>query len=376
MLKKISTAILAIVTALSLVNISVFADTDYMPKGIKETQKQYENLISAAIEKSEYDEEQIDKEHIFIVEHTSPMQMRKNEKTIWLYVALPIVDSTDISYAHFNENEYVSAVMNFSALKGTETPYGNKLQTYIDENNLSEPSEITNLWIGEGVHIFAHKMICSDKEYIIPYYFTKDSIFNRIKNEDCNMEIGRAYTEDEFLNVCETAAELFDGIGKSENKQDKTEISVDNDDDEVTTKPKETDKTEKDVEEADKIKDEEEKTDAVIYAGVPTEKWNFEQGEYEEELNGVLSEDGRGYSGKYFSAKKDKIYYLELFGFYSNNETEKVKFTVKNKNNGMAVNDANHMKMEYTLTTDGTGGFTTAFEFGKNVNYNCRNGVK
>ena len=236
----------------------VSANTEYIPKGLNATQEQYAELISTAIEKSEYEEEQIDKEHIFIVEHTSPIPMRKNEEAIWLYVALPIVGSSDISYAHFDKGKYVMAVTNFTALKGIENPYGDKLQQYIDKNTLSEPTEITNVWVGERVHVFAYKVICDNKEYIIPYYFTQDTLFNLTENEDCNIEIGKAYTMEEFLTICEKEVELFTEYRKAEREQEKIDNSytyVDNNGEEVTIKPEkvnetiETDETKEDQQE-------------------------------------------------------------------------------------------------------------------------------
>ena len=37
---------------------------------------------------------------------------------------------------------------------------------------------------------------------IIPYYFYK-SYYNRANNEECNFEIGKAYTQDEFIRISE-----------------------------------------------------------------------------------------------------------------------------------------------------------------------------
>lgn len=269
---------------------SVFADAEYVPSGFKETQEKYADLISVAIEKSEYNEEQIDKEHVFIVEHTSPLQLKKGEETVWIYVALPIVESNDISYAHFDDGEYVSAVTNFAALKGTEKPYGNKIRSYMNAGYISNPSQITNVWVGEGVHVFAHKITCDGEEYIIPYYLTKDSVFNRLKSEDCNLELGKVYTLDEFLSECENAAKLFDESRKSETKQDKSTTYVKNDgDEEITESEKE-----------DKNKGEEKPVDGGASARVYT----FEEltGLSREDIDHIVirkGTDGVGYSTAY-----------------------------------------------------------------------------
>lgn len=109
--------------------------------------------------------------------------------------------------------------------------------------------------------------------------------------------------------------------------------------------------------------------DEITYMGVPTEKWDFANGEFTESLNGISSAEGRGYSSKYLSAKENKKYYLEVSNLYSTQQTATVKFTVKNKNNGMTANDENYMKMEYSFTTDGKGGFTAPMNFGNDRDF-------
>jgi len=282
----------------------VSADAEYLSQGLKETQKKYADLISTAIEKSEYEEEQIDKEHIFIVEHTSPMQMCKIEEAIWIYVALPILNSTDIAYAHFDENEYVSEITNFAALKGIENPYGNKLQNYINNNYLSEPTKIKNMWISERVHLFAYNVICNNKEYIIPYYFTDESTFNITNNEECSIELGKAYILDDFLNICEKEAELFAEQRKNEREQEKEENSytyVDNQGETVTTKPEKHKKgTEEEVTKSGNTKKEEKK----LSGGHPSNVLTFEEltGFSNEDIDHIVIRngvDGIGYSTSY-----------------------------------------------------------------------------
>ena len=325
----------------------VSADTEYIPTGLKATQEQYDDLISTAIEKSEYEEGQIDKNHIFIVEHTSPIPMRKNEETIWIYVALPIVGSSDISYAHFDKGEYVMAITNFTALKGMDKPYGDKLQKYVDKNNLSEPTAIANVWVGERVHVFAYKVICSNKEYIIPYYFTEDTMFNLTENDDCNIEIGKAYTIDEFLTICEKEAELFAEYRKSENEQEKednTYTYVDNDGEVVTTKPEK----EQEVSETDKVRGEGEK----IGDGDPAYVFDFE------ELTGLSGEDidhiviRSGVNGVGYSTAYDKV----ISEIYTAINTKSFNVYMKDGNSGgwqyqILFFDKNNFAHTYIIST-------------------------
>lgn len=105
--------------------------------------------------------------------------------------------------------------------------------------------------------------------------------------------------------------------------------------------------------------------DGVTYTGAPTEKWDFANGEFTESLNGVSSAEGRGYSSKYFSAKADKIYYLELINVTANGASGTITFTVINKNNGMVSKTLNYDDMVHSYSPEGSGGdsFGAALEF-------------
>lgn len=265
--------LIAVLLAMLLLgtSLSAFAETSALPQGVVTTQEQYADLIAVAIQQSEYTEEQIDKEHIFIIEHTSPNQMRKQEDAIWLYVALPILGTSDISYAHFDEGEYVMAITNFAALEGTQVPYGNRLEHYLKANYLTEPTEITNVWVGERVHVFAYKLISGGLEYLIPYYFASESSFNVMKDESCNLELGRAYLTDDFLTICELEAELYDEYRSANNKKEDSYTHIDKDGEVVVQKPEAT------TEPLPTEKPEEEKTDKKLYSF--------------EELTGLSKED-------------------------------------------------------------------------------------
>ncbi len=287
--------LIAVLLAMLLLGtwLLVFAETSALPQGIVTTQEQYADLIATAIQQSEYTEEQIDKEHIFIIEHTSPNQMRNQEDAIWLYVALPILGTSDISYAHFDEGEYVMAITNFAALEGMQVPYGNRLEHYLKANYLTEPTEITNVWVGERVHVFAYKLISGGLEYIIPYYFASESSFNVMKDESCNLELGRAYLTDDFLTICELEADLYDEYRSANSKKEDSYTHIDNEGEVVVQKPEAT------KEPLPTEKPEEEKTDKKVYSF--------------KELTGISKEDihhiaiGNGADGIYYSTAYDKV---------------------------------------------------------------------
>lgn len=335
LMKRVVSILLALL--LMSAQISALADSEAIQQGLKGSQEQYADIIAEAIEKSEYEEEQIDQEHIFIVEHTSPIPMRKNEEVIWMYVALPILGTSDISYAHFDEGEYVTAITNFAAFQGMESPDSEQLQHYFKTNYLPEPAQITNMWISERVHLFAYHVICDTQEYIIPYYFTQDSLFNLTGDEGCNIEIGKAYSLDEFLTICEREAELFQEYRNAEREQKENAYTyVDNDGEVVTTKPEE--KTEESKEET--------KSEALTFADIT--------GLSQEDIDHIMirsGKDGIGYSTAY-----DNI----IAELYRTINTKTFTVSAQEANHGgwsyeIIFFDKENSEYSYTISTGITG---------------------
>lgn len=241
LMKKLISILLAML--LLGTSLLVSADTENSPYGVAQTQEKYADLIATAIAQSEYEEEQIDKEHIFIVEYTSLIPMQKNEEPIWLYVAMPIRGTSDISYAHFDKGEYVMAITNFVAFEGMKSPCDSIVQHYLKTNYLSEPSYITNVWVGERVHVFAYGMISGGLKYIIPYYFTSESSFNVTNDESCQLELGRAYLLDDFITICEKEAQLFSEYRKTQNEKEGSYTYIDHEGEVVTKIPENKEET-------------------------------------------------------------------------------------------------------------------------------------
>lgn len=227
-MKRILSILLVIAIILSQTFILVNAEA--LSDGITKTQAKYEDYITEAISKSEFEENQIDKDNIFIVELTNPMAIKNDSAPLTIYVAMPIIDTDDISYAGFEKNKYVTAITNFSSLASVENPYGNKLKKYIEDNNLSEPTEIKILQIIERLHLFAYYVVCDDKEYIIPYHFTNESNFNITNADECTLEYGKAYTVNEFNSICDKEQVLFEEERKKQAEtENKDKTYVDND---------------------------------------------------------------------------------------------------------------------------------------------------
>lgn len=240
-MKKVLSVLLVMAVILS--QTIVFADGENLSAGITETQAKYESYITEAVSESEYEETEIDKDNIFIVELTNPMAIKNNSAPMMIYVALPIVNTEDISYAGFVKDEYVTAITNFSSLAAVENPYGNKLKQYIEDNNLSEPTEIKVLQIIERVHLFAYFVVCDNIPYIIPYHFTDESNFNITNAEECNLEYGKAYTVDEFKSICDKEQVLFEEERKKQAENQDKDVTYIDDDGEVVEEKAETNKT-------------------------------------------------------------------------------------------------------------------------------------
>lgn len=224
-----------LVTAVILSQTLILVNAQTLSDGITKTQEKYEDYITEAISKSEFEENQIDKDDIFIVELTNPMAIKNNSAPLIIYVALPISDTEDISYAGFEKDKYVTAITNFSSLASIENPYGNKLKQYVEDNNLSEPTEIKILQIIERLHLFAYYVVCDNTEYIIPYHFTNESNFNITNDDECNLEYGKAYTVNEFNSICDKEQVLFEEERKKQAESEEKNY-VDNDGEAVEQK--------------------------------------------------------------------------------------------------------------------------------------------
>jgi len=260
-MKRIISLVLTFAMITSLFSISVFATNYIVADG---TPEKYADMITEAIEKSEYKEE-IDIDKVFVVENTSHINMKKGIKPIWVWIALPLKGSSDISYAGFDNSEYLQAITNFVSFSGMEAPHTGKLDELVKENNLSVPTQVTNLWVSERVHVFAYNVICGEKEYIIPYYFTDESSFNKMEDESCAMELGKAYTIDEFISLCEKEAELYAEYiaeQRNENKADSQSSYIDKDGDVVEITPGKKDDEKPTTNESDKKN---EKTDEISF---------------------------------------------------------------------------------------------------------------
>ena len=275
-----------IVLALSAVIIitssysGVFAETSLAIPD--KTPMQYREFITNAVENSGFSQDEIDTEDIFVVENTSHISLKKASKPIMFFIALPIADTNDISYAGYEDDIFVKAVTNFVSLDGIVSPYTDKLDNYIKQNGLSEPTEVKNLWISERVHLFAFNVKCDGTEYIIPYEFAGFSNFNVTQDDECVIKRGRAYTIDEFVSICEKEEKLYNEYMAAQREQSgKTVITLDENGDKVVKKT-ETDEKESKASRQDHVGD--------INSYILREKFTFSF-VADESFKGVITEE-------------------------------------------------------------------------------------
>ena len=98
----------------------------------------------------------------------------------------------------------------------------------------------------------------------------------------------------------------------------------------------------------------------VTYLGAPTEMWDLANGKFDDTMNGVSSNKGRGYSDRYYRTTSSKRCYLDVSKVDTNGETGTVTFTVKDKNNGETMRDSSNAPMIYTFTSDSSGSLESA----------------
>jgi len=236
-MKKILTLALITIMLITSNSLGVFANISQ--EKYSKTPKQYEEFITDAIENSEFSKDDIDTENIFVVENTNHTTLKKSLKPIMFFIALPIANSNDISYAGYEDDIFVKAFTNFVSLDGVISPYSDRLNKYIKENKLSEPTEVKNLWISERVHLYAFDVKCDNAEYIIPYKFAEFSNFNVTQDDQCVIKIGKAYTIDEFVSLCEKEEKLYNKyMAEERKKSEKTTITLDENGDKVIKNPK------------------------------------------------------------------------------------------------------------------------------------------
>lgn len=193
-MKRIIAYLLSLV--LVVISVPVMAFNDY----VTDVNEKYSDYIAEAIERTHYDDK-LDTDSIYIIEKTTLEELKNNTEPLDFYVAIPIKGSDDIAYTLFMDGDYVREKCNVANKFKTQTFYKNNLDEYIANNNIDGITEIVNTYILARGEVCAYRVETKDATYYIPYCL--DTNYNAGQNDECALEIGKAYEKTDFINRVE-----------------------------------------------------------------------------------------------------------------------------------------------------------------------------
>lgn len=223
-MKRFITLVLAGIMMLSAMGVFAEKQPDVMPDILKVANERYADSIAEAIEKSKFPEEEIDKDNIYIIETKNVLIFEGGADYNQYYVALPSLKTEDIRFASFYKGEYQTEGMNtLSWLDKVETPQNTKIEEYINDNGLENVSEVVSMILSVSnetsgrATINAYKIITTNDTYYIPYFV--DGEFNPANDENCALEMGKAYHEKDFADLMKAEAQAYLNYKKAEEER-------------------------------------------------------------------------------------------------------------------------------------------------------------
>ena len=231
-MKKI--IVLFLTVALFIPQIVTFA----MHETTASVNEKYADYIAEALEKSEFEEEQLDRDNIYIIEKSNTTIFKNGSDVNEFYVAIPLLGTDDISYTFFYKGEYQSETMNSASMLYVETYLNSNIDQYIKENNLKNVTEVVSTIFFGRTGIDSYRVVADNETYFIPYHF--ESKYNLANDEKCALELGKAYKASDFIERLEKEEISFAEYKEQQEKDEKeTEycpvISLDENGDEVVT---------------------------------------------------------------------------------------------------------------------------------------------
>lgn len=227
-MKKNISLVLIFVLLISMTSMwtSAFAQnqSSKLPDCLKASNERYSDSIGEAIENSKFSQDRIDKDNIYIIEKKNTVVFEGGPDYNQFYVALPCNDTDDIRFASFYKGAYQSEGMNtLSWLNHVETHQNTKIEEYIKTNGLKNITEAVNIMLcvsgGTNVtraKINAYKVSAAGDTYYIPYFV--DGVFNPGNDENCRIELCKAYTEEEFAKLTKAETQSFLNYREAEKK--------------------------------------------------------------------------------------------------------------------------------------------------------------
>ena len=228
-MKRILSLVLVGIMILSVTNVFAEEQSGKLPDILKAPNERYAESIAETIEKSMFSEEEIDMDNIYIVESKDTLVFDGAPDDNPYYVALPSLKTDDIYFTSFVNGKYVSEGMNtLSPLGKVETHRDTKIEEYIKTNNLENVKEAINVrfYVSSGANerrakLNTYRVITSDDTYYIPYYM--EGVFNPANDENCSLELYKAYTETEVAQIMKTETRSYINYMEAKRKAEEEE---------------------------------------------------------------------------------------------------------------------------------------------------------
>ena len=236
-MKKLLSIIISVFIMMNM--MYVFAEEADYTKVLENSAADIEEYITTSLENLEVDSDKIDKSHILAIHYVSFISIERNSMGSYVFVMVPMIDSDDVYICSFEEEEFKGIIEpelgeQVLFFKNYKVPYENVIEEYVESNNIPVPDKIRTLYIAERIQMLAFEFVCSDEKYIIPYYSTGDYEINVTHDEKLELEMGKAYTQQEFLDICYEEQEIYSQYIKEQNEESDTPyVTVNEDGDDV-----------------------------------------------------------------------------------------------------------------------------------------------
>ena len=149
----------------------------------------YEEYIAEVKERNDINWNDIDEDRIILVDYTNYLSIKNGDSPIDTCLVMFTKDSKSIYTAVFHNGKCDGVAKDVSLAEPLKYFDKDAAAEYAEKSGLDKPDEIKTMYLADGTHMYVYDIISGDKEYIIPYYVMKDSMFNVVKNDECNIEI-------------------------------------------------------------------------------------------------------------------------------------------------------------------------------------------
>ncbi|MBR3933341.1 MAG: S-layer homology domain-containing protein [Clostridia bacterium] len=204
-MKKLSALILILVLLVSQLQVYAIHETT------ASYNEKYASCIDEAIANTRYGSENLDRENVYIIEDWYPRQLLNDIPADKIYVAAPILGTDDSSYTRFDNGVLKNESILTPTLVYAETHLNSRVNEYIENNNLTDVTEaVSTIYHSQKnmrtIRLYTYRVVSGGKTYFIPYYVGN---FNAHNDETCTIELGKAYSKDEFISLTEREQDSY-----------------------------------------------------------------------------------------------------------------------------------------------------------------------